>query len=68
GQQLVDAFFDTDEETELVLALITQQWQKVIKNGLEAHYQHEIPLVLIRDELTVRFDDEKISQRFLAGS
>lgn len=38
------------------------------KNGLEAHYQHEIPLVLIRDELTVRFDDEKISQRFLAGS
>lgn len=68
GQQLVDAFFETDEETELVLALITQQWQKVIENGLKAQYQNEIPLVLIRDELTIRFDDEKISQRFLAGS
>lgn len=68
GQQLVDAFFESDEETELVLALIIQQWQKVIENGLKAQYQNEIPLVLIRDELTVRFDDEKISQRFLAGS
>lgn len=68
GQQLVDAFFESDDETELVLALITQQWQKVINNGLDAQYQSEIPLVLIRDELTVRFDDEKISQRFLAGS
>lgn len=68
GQQLVEAFFESDEETELVLALITQQWQKVIDNGLKAEYHNKIPLVIIRDELTVRFDDEKISQRFLAGS
>ena len=68
GQQLIGAFFVSDNETELVLALITQQWQKVIENGIKSHYQEEIPLVIIRDELTVRLDDEKISQRFLAGS
>ena len=50
--------FDTDEETELVLALSHNSGKKVIKWS-EAHHQHEIPLVLIRDELTVRFDDEK---------
>ncbi|CDG99094.1 exonuclease V, gamma chain with recB and recD: 5' and 3' nuclease, ATPase, recombinase, helicase [Xenorhabdus bovienii str. puntauvense] len=66
--QLLETFFDADEETELVLALITQQWQKVIDNGLNAHYSESVPLVLLRDELALRFDDEKISQRFLAGS
>ncbi|REF26976.1 DNA helicase/exodeoxyribonuclease V gamma subunit [Xenorhabdus cabanillasii] len=66
--QLLETFFITDNETELVLALITQQWQKVIENGLHAHYGKKIPLILLRDELALRFDDEKISQRFLAGS
>ncbi|MDC9580054.1 exodeoxyribonuclease V subunit gamma [Xenorhabdus sp. PR6a] len=66
--QLLDTFFDTDDEIELVLALITQQWQKVIDDGLNAHYDESIPLVLLRDELALRFDDEKISQRFLAGA
>ncbi|SFU35305.1 exodeoxyribonuclease V subunit gamma [Xenorhabdus koppenhoeferi] len=66
--QLLETFFALDDETELVLALITQQWQKVIDNGLNAHYEENVPLVLLRDELAFRFDDEKISQRFLAGS
>ncbi|MBC8954058.1 exodeoxyribonuclease V subunit gamma [Xenorhabdus sp. PB62.4] len=66
--QLLETFFEADDEIELVLALITQQWQKVIDNGLNAHYSEKIPLVLLRDELALRFDDEKISQRFLAGS
>ncbi|MBD2801999.1 exodeoxyribonuclease V subunit gamma [Xenorhabdus sp. M] len=66
--QLLDTFFEVDEETELVLALITQQWQKLIEGGLNAHYGESVPLVLLRDELAFRFDDEKISQRFLAGS
>ncbi|PHM72138.1 exodeoxyribonuclease V subunit gamma [Xenorhabdus kozodoii] len=66
--QLLETFFAADDDIELVLALITQQWQKVIDNGLNAHYQERIPLVLLRDELTLRFDDEKISQRFLAGA
>ncbi|CDG19921.1 Exodeoxyribonuclease V gamma chain [Xenorhabdus poinarii G6] len=66
--QLLETFFEADDEIELVLALITQQWQKVVDNGLNAHYEDSIPLVLLRDELALRFDDEKISQRFLAGS
>ncbi|MDR0217357.1 MAG: exodeoxyribonuclease V subunit gamma [Enterobacteriaceae bacterium] len=66
--QLLETFFIADSETELVLALITQQWQKITENGLYAHYGEKIPLVLLRDELALRFDDEKISQRFLAGA
>ncbi|AOM42298.1 exodeoxyribonuclease V subunit gamma [Xenorhabdus hominickii] len=66
--QLLETFFESDDEIELVLALITQQWQKIIDNGLNAHYDESVPLVLLRDELALRFDDEKISQRFLAGS
>ncbi|PHM39897.1 exonuclease V subunit gamma [Xenorhabdus mauleonii] len=66
--QMLETFFESDDEIELVLALITQQWQKVIEHGLNAHYEESVPLVLLRDELALRFDDEKISQRFLAGS
>ncbi|MEQ1975881.1 exodeoxyribonuclease V subunit gamma [Xenorhabdus sp. SGI240] len=66
--QLLETFFVADDEVELVLTLITQQWQKVVDNGLNAHYAESIPLVLLRDELALRLDDEKISQRFLAGS
>ncbi|KOY61502.1 exonuclease V subunit gamma [Photorhabdus heterorhabditis] len=67
-QQLLETFFASDSETELVLAMIEQQWQKVIGNGMNARYQESVPLVLLRDELALRFDNEKISQRFLAGS
>ncbi|PHI32100.1 exodeoxyribonuclease V subunit gamma [Budvicia aquatica] len=66
-RELVDSFFITDVETEPVLALIEQQWQKQIGFGLEARYQDLIPLTILRDELSARLDNERISQRFLAG-
>lgn len=67
-QKLIDRFFTADSDTELVLALVAEQWQKIIENGINAHYSDPIALKLIRDELAINFDDEKISQRFLAGS
>lgn len=67
-QQLIDTCFKVDSETEVVLALLTEQWHKIIENALTSNYQETIPLRLIRDELSVCFDDEKISQRFLAGA
>ena len=35
--------------------------------NLNSHYNEAIPLSLLRDELTLRLDQERISQRFLAG-
>ncbi|SUC32582.1 Exodeoxyribonuclease V gamma chain [Providencia rettgeri] len=67
-QQLLDSCFMVDGETELVLALLTEQWHQIIDNAITSGYEEQIPLRLIRDELSVRFDDEKISQRFLAGA
>ncbi|MGG4608920.1 exodeoxyribonuclease V subunit gamma [Providencia sp. Me31A] len=67
-QQLLDNCFMIDSETELVLTLLTEQWHQVIDNAIESGYEKCIPVRLIRDELSVRFDDEKISQRFLAGA
>lgn len=65
--ELTEAFFITDVETEPVLALIEQQWQKQIGFGLEANYSQEIPLTVLKDDLASRLDNERISQRFLAG-
>ncbi|WP_159565802.1 exodeoxyribonuclease V subunit gamma [Budvicia diplopodorum] len=65
---LIASFFITDVETEPVLALIEQQWQKQIGFGLEACYQDLTPLTILRDELSARLDNERVSQRFLAGS
>ena len=67
-RQLIDSCFMVDGDTELVLALVTEQWHKIIGNALISGYQETVPLGLIRDELSICFDDEKISQRFLAGA
>ncbi|WP_369308522.1 exodeoxyribonuclease V subunit gamma [Providencia rettgeri] len=67
-QQLIDSCFLVDGETELVLTLLTEQWHQIIENALISGYQQSVSLRLLRDELSVRFDDEKISQRFLAGA
>ncbi|MFV9997767.1 MAG: exodeoxyribonuclease V subunit gamma [Arsenophonus endosymbiont of Dermacentor nuttalli] len=67
-QCLLDAFFESDEQIEAIFIFILQQWQKIIETGIAAKYDNIVPLSLIRDELATCFDDEKISQRFLAGS
>ena len=67
-QKLVERFFSADSDTELILALVIEQWQKRVENGIKSHYQADVPLRLIRDELAIAFDEEKISQRFLAGA
>ena len=66
-RQLLDDFFVSDAETEAALTLIEEQWQKAISYGIEAGYQQDVPLVVLRDELTSRLDQQRISQRFLAG-
>ncbi|CNF67062.1 exodeoxyribonuclease V subunit gamma [Yersinia similis] len=66
-RQLLDTFFDQDNDTEAALVLIEQQWQKVIGYGIAAQYPDVVPLNLLRDELAARLDNERISQRFLAG-
>ncbi|MGL4859367.1 MAG: exodeoxyribonuclease V subunit gamma, partial [Enterobacteriaceae bacterium] len=66
-QQLLAAFFKGDSETQDALTLIEQQWQKVIQYGLAAQYPDAVSLVVLRDELAARLEQQRISQRFLAG-
>ncbi|WP_336279780.1 exodeoxyribonuclease V subunit gamma [Cronobacter dublinensis] len=66
-REMLDSFFAPDAETEAALALIEQQWQAIIEQGISAHYEDEVPLNLLRDELSKMLDQERISQRFLAG-
>lgn len=66
-RELLDDFFAGDAETEAAMALIEEQWRQVISYGIQARYQQAIPLSLLRDELTSRLNQQRISQRFLAG-
>ncbi|WON76015.1 exodeoxyribonuclease V subunit gamma [Serratia sp. UGAL515B_01] len=66
-RQLLETFFKADGETEEALALIEDLWQRVNSFGLEARYPNAVPLTLLRDELAARLDQQRISQRFLAG-
>ncbi|QLH63504.1 exodeoxyribonuclease V subunit gamma [Serratia symbiotica] len=66
-RQLLDTFFVQEGETEVVLALIEQQWQQVIRFGLAARYPNAVPLSILRDDLVAHLDQARISQRFLAG-
>lgn len=66
-RDMLNAFFLPDAETEAAMTLIEQQWQAIISEGLGAQYGDSVPLSLLRDELALRLDQERISQRFLAG-
>lgn len=66
-RDMLNAFFLPDAETEVAMTLIEQQWQAIIAEGLGAQYGDAVPLSLLRDELAQRLDQERISQRFLAG-
>jgi exodeoxyribonuclease V gamma subunit len=66
-REMLNDFFLPDTDTEAALTLIEQQWQGIIDQGLESHYGETVPLSLLRDELAQRLDQERISQRFLAG-
>lgn len=65
--QLLGDFFLPDEDAEPVLTLIEQQWQRVLDEAVDAHYQQPVPLSLVRDSISGRLEQERISQRFLAG-
>ncbi len=67
-RDMLNAFFLPDAETEAAMTLIEQQWLAIIAEGLGAQYGDVVPLSLLRDELAQRLDQERISQRFLAGS
>ncbi|MER1976114.1 exodeoxyribonuclease V subunit gamma [Pseudocitrobacter faecalis] len=66
-RDMLNDFFLPDQDTEAALALIEQQWQAIIAQGTQSQYEGMVPLSLLRDELASRLDQERISQRFLAG-
>ena len=66
-RDMLNDFFLPDPDTEAALALIEQQWQAIIAQGVGSQYEEEVPLCLLRDELNARLNQERISQRFLAG-
>lgn len=66
-RDLLNTFFLPDSDTEAVLALIEQQWQSLIGEGIEARYHQPIALSLLRDELNQRLNQQRISPRFFAG-
>ncbi|PKH25040.1 exodeoxyribonuclease V subunit gamma [Enterobacterales bacterium CwR94] len=65
---LLKDFFVSDAESEAALVMIETQWQQVVAKGIEAQFSDDVPLTILRDELTSRLEQERISQRFLAGA
>ena len=66
-REMLQTFFAADVNTDAALMLIEEQWQQVMVYGLQARYSDSVPATLLRDELASRLDQQRISQRFLAG-
>ncbi len=66
-RELIDSFFSGDAESEAALLLVETQWKEIIEQGMRSAYQQPVPVTLLRDELRSRLDQQRISQRFLAG-
>lgn len=66
-RELINAFFSADTEAEAALLLVEEQWKQLIEYGIDAQFDEAIPVTLLRDALRGRLDQQRISQRFLAG-
>ncbi|GAA0471751.1 MULTISPECIES: exodeoxyribonuclease V subunit gamma [Tatumella] len=66
-REMIDTFFSGDTDSETALALIDEQWRQLTEQGIEAQYPAQIPVTILRDELRSLLDQQRISQRFLAG-
>lgn len=66
-KQMLSCFFIADDDTEAALALIESQWQEMIEQGVQAAYGQPVSLVLLRNSLSDRLNQQRMSQRFLAG-
>ena len=66
-KEILACFFQTDDESEEALALIESQWQDMIEQGIQAAFDQPVSLVLLRSALSQRLDQQRMSQRFLAG-
>jgi exodeoxyribonuclease V gamma subunit len=66
-REMLQTFFAADVNTDAAMVLIEEQWQQVMAYGLQARYNSTVPASLLRDELASRLDQQRISQRFLAG-
>ncbi|UDG81426.1 RecBCD enzyme subunit RecC [Candidatus Profftia lariciata] len=67
-RDMLNAFFVKDNTTDTVISLIENEWLKIIHYGISAEYPQEIPITILRDELTSRLKNERINQGFLTGS
>lgn len=68
AREMIEDFFAPDAEAEAALALLENQWQQVLQCGLQVGYDQPVPVTLMQDELAARLDQERVSQRFLAGT
>ena len=66
-RQLTERFFIGDAESQAALEVIHEQWRKVLQEGIDSQYRQTIPMTLLRDELRGRLEQQRVSQRFLAG-
>lgn len=66
-REMINAFFSADAEAEAALLLVEEQWKQLIEYGMSARFDEAIPVTLLRDDLRGRLDQQRISQRFLAG-
>lgn len=66
-RQMLEAFFSPEGETEEAMVLIETQWQALIEQGTGSDYSRPVPVQILRTALTERLDQQRMSQRFLAG-
>ncbi|PLK58062.1 exodeoxyribonuclease V subunit gamma [Candidatus Palibaumannia cicadellinicola] len=69
ARDIIKDFFlpEVEGEAEAALALVVNHWQQMLQFGIEANYDRPVPITLLYDELAIRLNQERISQRFIAG-
>ncbi|TKI05928.1 exodeoxyribonuclease V subunit gamma [Martelella alba] len=65
---MIEDFFLPDAEAEMALTLLEDQWRQLMRFGIQAGVNQPIGVTLFCDELAARLDQQRVSQRFLAGA
>ncbi|WP_395480180.1 exodeoxyribonuclease V subunit gamma [Candidatus Curculioniphilus buchneri] len=67
-RKMINDFFILDTTAQTALSILETHWEHVLQSGLEIGYNQPIPIILLRDELDVWLNQERINQSFSGDS
>lgn len=67
GSMLLNDFFYKDSESDPMMMLLENEWQRVIDQGIRAGYRRAVSIVTLQNKVCCGLENTRLEQSFLVG-